>query len=354
VGVLSLDTARWVVGRLGRLAALLVGVAIGCLFLIEISPIDRVNAYIGADMARVGPEQREMIAQRWGLDDSAIERTLAFLGQLARGNLGTSTIFNAPVSDVIVSRFATSIVLLAIAWVFSGVIGFTLGIVAAARAGTRLDRSIRWTAYTLASVPTFWVGLVALSLFSVALGWTPVCCSVPVGSDPSTASIFTRLHHLILPAATLSLVGIAPITLHTRQQAISILRSDFVTFARAQGEHGTGLIRRRVIRNAAVPALTLQFASLSELFGGAILAEAVFSYPGLGQATVLAGLRGDAPLLVGIALFSTVFVFVGNTLGDVAQSFVDPRVPLVPRRSALRSPRSATSSTSTTSGEVTA
>lgn len=114
---------------------------------------------------------------------------------------------------------------------------------------------------------------------------------------------------------------------------MGILRSDFVTFARAQGERGGGLVRYRLLRNAVVPALLLQFASLSELFGGSILAEQVFSYPGLGQATAAAGLRGDVPLLLGIVLFSAIFVFVGNTLGDVVHGLVDPRVvPLRARR----------------------
>src|SRR5690606_2865261 len=153
---------------------------------------------------------------------------------------------------------------------------------------------------------------------SVALGLTPVCCAVPIGADPAAVGVLTRLHHLLLPALTLSIVGIAPIALHTREQAAQILRSEFVVFARAQGERGAGLLRRRVLRHAGVPALRVQFASLSELFGGAVLAETVFNYPGLGHATVAAGVRGDVPLLVGIALFATVFVYVGNTVGDVA------------------------------------
>lgn len=335
------EVVRWVGGRAVRLVVLLVAVAVGCVVLVEVSPIDRVDAYVGADIALVGPEQRALIAKRWGLDDPPLQRTLSYLGELARGNLGTSQIFDAPVTTVILNRFVTSLGLLGAAWVLSGVLGFGLGLLAAARAGSRLDQGIRWWAYTLASAPAFWVGLALLSLFSVSLGWTPVCCAVPVGADPATTSALTRLHHLVLPAVTLSIVGVAPITLHTREQAASILRSDFVTFARAQGERGRGLVRRRVVRNAAVPALMLQFASLSELFGGAVLAETVFSYPGLGQATVAAGLRGDVPLLVGIALFSTVFVFVGNLLGDVVQSIADPRVELVPRRSRTRADRVA-------------
>ena len=322
---------RFALDRVLRLVLLLVGVAVIAFTLVSLSPIDPVDAYVGADMARVGPEQRELIAQRWGLDDPAPVRFVRWAGQVVRGDLGTSMIFDAPVTQVIAARFATSLVLLAVAWLLSGVLGFALGVVAAVTRGSPLDRGIRWLAYTLASAPTFWVGLLLLTVFSVQLGWTPVCCAVDVGSDPATASLGERLHHLLLPAATLSIVGIAPITLHTREKTLEVLRSDAVTFARAQGERGLGLVRHRVLRNVAVPALLLQFASLSELFGGSVLAEQVFSYPGLGQATVAAGVRGDVPLLLGIALFSAVFVYVGNLLGDLAQRLVDPRVPLDPR-----------------------
>lgn len=316
------------ISRLARLGLLLAGVTVATFLLLELSPVDPVNAYIGAEVARIGPEQRELIAERWGLDDPPLVRFGRLAGNIAQGDLGTSMIFNAPVSQVIGQRFAASLALLAVAWVMSGLIGFCLGIVAALTRGSLLDRAIGWYAYTMASSPTFWVGLLLLTTFSVMLGWTPVCCATPIGIDPASATLWQRLHHLILPAAALSIIGVASITMHTREQAIEILSSDHVIFARAQGERGRGLVRYRLLRNAAVPALMLQFASLSELFGGSVLAETVFAYPGLGQATVQAGLRGDVPLLVGIVLFSTVFVFVGNLIGDLVHTAVDPRVRL--------------------------
>ncbi|MGH8903864.1 MAG: ABC transporter permease [Egibacteraceae bacterium] len=320
-------------GRLVRLGLLLAAVTVASFLLLELSPIDPVNAYVGAEVVRIGPEQRELIAERWGLDDPPLVRFGRLVGNVAQGDLGTSMIFNAPVRQVIRQRFVASLTLLAVAWTLSGVIGFCLGIVAAVTRGSLLDRAIGWYAYTMASSPTFWVGLLLLTTFSVTLGWTPVCCATPIGIDPASATLGQRLHHLILPAATLSIVGVASIVMHTREQAIEILGSDYVTFARAQGERVPGLVRHRLLRNATVPALLLQFASLSELFGGSVLAETVFAYPGLGQATVQAGLRGDVPLLVGIVLFSAVFVFVGNLVGDLVHVAVDPRVQ-------LRAPRS--------------
>lgn len=320
-------------GRHGvRLASLLVAVSILGFTLVELSPVDPVQAYVGAETARIGPDQRAQIEQRFGLDEPPLERFGHWAGQVVRGNLGTSTIHGLPVTEVIAERAVASFALLATAWVLSGLVGFALGLLAAMTRGSPVDRGIRWVAYTLASAPTFWVGLLLLAVFSVSLGWTPVCCAAPIGVDPAQASLWQRVHHLVLPAVTLSLAGIAPITLHTRTQAVEVLRSDYVTFSRALGERGRGLAFHRVLRNAAAPAVMLQFASLSEIFGGAVLAEQVFNYPGLGQATVQAAVRSDVPLLLGIVLFSALFVYVGNAAGDVVHAWVDPRVQTVGHR----------------------
>ena len=320
---------RWVVGKVGRLCILLVAVSVAGFVLVEASPVDPVDAYVGADALTVGPEQRAQIEQRWGLDDPAPVRFLRWAGQAVRGNLGTSMIYNAPVAEVIRTRFLASLALMVLAWLLAGGFGFALGLLAGSRPGSWVDRIVRWWVYTLASAPTFWIGLLLLYVFAISLGWAPVCCVGPIGTDPSSIGLVDRLHHLVLPAATLAIVGVGSIALHTREQAVAFLNSDAAVFARAQGEHGRGMLRHHLVRNAAVPALLLQFASLSELFGGAILVETVFSYPGLGQATAAAGIRGDVPLLLGIVMATTVFVYVGNLLGDVAQGVADPRVPLL-------------------------
>ena len=329
---LSGDVAGFIVRRLLHLLGLLAGVALVGFVLMELSPVDPIDAYVGGDAVRLGEQQQEAIAERWGLNDPPTDRLTHWAWNLVRGDLGTSIIFNAPVTQVIAQRFTASLALLATAWVLSGVIGFALGLVAAANRDRVLDRAIRWTAYTLASAPAFWVGLLLLTVFAVQLGWVPTSGATPIGMDPAHATLFQRLRHLILPALTLSIVGIAPVTLHTRTRALEVLGSDAVLFARAQGDSGWGLVRHRVMRSAAVPALMLQFASISELLGGSVLAEQVFNYPGLGQATVRAGIQGDVPLLLGIALFATVLVFVGNQIGDIAQRTVDPRVPVFGRR----------------------
>lgn len=318
----------FVARKLARLALLLAALSIVTFTLVSLSPIDPVTAYVGADMLLVSPEQRALIAERWGLSDPPVQRYLRWLGQVLQGDLGTSGIYRQPVITVIGQRFSSSLWLMGAAWALSGVLGFILGVLAGGSEGSYFDRAVRWFAYTLASTPTFWLALLLLVVFSVTLRWTPICCAAPPGVAPEDVTLMQRIHHLILPAATLSIIGVANITLHTRQKLIVALRSDYALFARAQGETHWGVIWHHGLRNISLPAITLQFASLGELFGGSVLAEQVFAYPGLGQATVQAGLRGDVPLLLGIALFSAVFVFTGNTLSDLVYRLVDPRIRL--------------------------
>ncbi len=294
--------------------------------LVSFSPIDPVDAYLGAEILKVSPEQREIIAQRWGLDQPPAQRYFNWASQLIQGNFGLSTIFNEPVLSVIGKRFVASFWLMFLAWSLSGIFGFALGVISGTFENSVLDRTIGLYAYTMASTPTFWVGMVLLTLFSVQLGWTPVCCAWPLGLNPDQATFLQRVHHLLLPAITLSLIGIAQIALHTREKTIEAMNSDYAVFARAQGEKDLGIAFRHALRNVLLPAVTLQFASIGELFGGAVLAEQVFSYPGLGRTTVEAGYRGDVPLLLGVVIFSTLFVFAGNTMADMIYQMVDPRI----------------------------
>jgi len=165
-----------------------------------------------------------------------------------------------------------------------------------------------------------------MMIFSVWLGWFPSGLAVPVGVMADQVTLGEWLHRLILPAFTLSIVGISSIALFTRDRLVNIENSDYFLFAEARGESHWSIILRHGVRNVLLPAITLQFMSFSELFGGAVLVEQVFSYPGIGQATIAAGLRSDVPLFLGIVLISTIFVFVGNALADVLYKFVDPRL----------------------------
>lgn len=316
----------WLIRKAVRAFTLLAAVCLISFLLVKLSPIDPIQAYIGADMLRVGPEQRAQIEEYWGLNQPVAVQFGNWAAALVTGDMGMSMIYRQPVADVIRVRFMNSLALMSVAWAMSGVIGFGLGVVAAMKQNRWPDRLIQWYCYTLASTPAFWMGLLLLMVFAVWLHWLPVGMGVPAGVLAEDVTIGDRLRHLALPAMTLSMVGVANVALHTRQKLIDVLASDYVLFARARGERGWTLFRRHGLRNIAIPAITLQFASFSELFGGAVLAEQVFSYPGLGQATVDAGLRGDVPLLLGLVIFSAVFVFIGNGTADLIYRLVDPRM----------------------------
>ncbi len=311
-----------------RMATLLIALCLLSFWLLSYSPIDPVQAYVGADMMRVGPEQREQIAEYWGLNKPPLERLGRWGTAVMRGDLGTSMIFRQPVADVIRERFFASLALMGAAWLLSGMLGFSLGVLAAMNQDTWLDRLINFYCLTLASTPTFWLGVLLLMLFAVWLGWFPIGLGVPAGVAAADVTLADRLHHLVLPALTLSILGVANVALHTRQKLVEVLSSEYVLLARARGERGLTLLWRHGLRNVALPAVTLQFAAFSELFGGSVLAEQVFSYPGLGQAAVQAGLRGDVPLLLGVVIFSALFVFTGNLAADLIYRVVDPRIRL--------------------------
>ncbi|QLV35763.1 ABC transporter permease [Citrobacter sp. RHBSTW-00424] len=303
-----------VVGHFLRLIVLLVLVAAGTFMLLSFSPVDPIRAYIGNDLLHVPPEQYARIAARWGLDQPLWERFGHWFIRVLQGDLGYSMLFNAPVASVIKERFATSFALLGGAWLLSGILGTAMGFVAGRYLNRWPGKAICRLSYLLSSLPTFWIGMLLLALFAVRWPVFPVCCAWEPGNSGDMATLAERLRHLVLPVCALSLLGLGQITLHTRESIASVMKSDFVRFARSQGDKGWSLLRHQVLRHAITPALCLQFASLGELLGGALLAEKVFAYPGLGQATIDAGLRGDLPLLMGIVLFSTILVFIGNSL----------------------------------------
>lgn len=309
-----------------KIITLLLAVSIVSFTLVSISPIDPVQQYLLGLGTAVSPEKRAELEQYWGVDKPPVERYMIWLNELLHGNMGESSIYRRPVAQIIAERFVNSFALMLCAWILAGLIGFALGCVMGMYHDRMPDKILKKLCYVLSSVPTFWLGLLLLLIFSVWLGWFPIGFSSPIGVTSGNVTIRQKLHHLILPAFTLSLMSFSNIALHTRQKLIDVLNSEYVLFARARGEGKWTILRRHGLRNILLPALTLQFASFAELFGGSVLAENVFSYPGLGSAVSAAGLQGDVPLLLGITLFSALFVCVGNMIADVLYCVIDPRL----------------------------
>lgn len=309
-----------------KIITLLLAVSIVSFTLVSISPIESVQQYLLGLGTAVSPEKRAELEQYWGVNKPPVERYMIWLNELLHGNMGESSIYRRPVAQIIAERFVNSFALMLCAWILAGLIGFALGCVMGMYHDRMPDKSLKKLCYVLSSVPTFWLGLLLLLIFSVWLGWFPIGFSSPIGVTSGNVTIRQKLHHLILPAFTLSLMSFSNIALHTRQKLIDVLNSEYVLFARARGEGKWTILRRHGLRNILLPALTLQFASFAELFGGSVLAENVFSYPGLGSAVSAAGLQGDVPLLLGITLFSALFVCVGNMIADVLYCVIDPRI----------------------------
>ncbi len=319
--------AKYLVRHIVRFALLMLAVGLVVFALVSMSPIDPVQANVGqAAYVNMSEAKRAQLASYWGGDVPFWERFANWAGALLQGDMGTSLRFNAPVSEVIAHRAANSLALMGIAWLLSGALGFALGVAAGARRGGALDRVVRSYCFLLASTPTFWLGLLILMVFAVQLGWFPIGFSVPIGVSAADVTLADAVHHLVLPALTLSVTGVANIALHTREKVVDVLESDYVRFARARGESELSVIMHHGLRNVALPAVTLQCAFISEIFGGSVLVEQVFSYPGLGQAAVTAGLGGDVALLAGIALVSAALVFGGNLLANILYGVLDPRM----------------------------
>ena len=309
-----------------KIVSLLLAVSIISFILVSASPVDPVQQYISNLGTAVSPEQRAEIEDYWGVNEPPVERYFSWLSEVLHGNLGESALYRRPVADVIKERFVNSLALMICAWILSAVIGFALGCIMGMYKGKLADRILKKICYILSSVPTFWIGLVFLLIFAVKLGWFPIGFSSPIGVLSQDVTIWQKIHHLILPAFTLSLMSFANIALHTRQKLIDVLNSEYVLFAKSRGESKWTILRRHGFRNILLPALTLQFASFAELFGGSVMAENVFSYPGLGSAVSAAGLNSDVPLLLGITLFSALFVCVGNMIANLLYGVIDPQI----------------------------
>lgn len=309
--------------KLIRMALLLLGVSLTAFLLMDASPLDPLQTNIGqAALGAMFPEQIARLEEYWGVNTPAAERYLGWLGSALRGDLGVSLLYRRPVPEVIGQRLANSLWLLVLAWALSGALGLALGVAAGANRGRWPDKLVRGWCLLISSTPVFWLALLLLMVFAVWLKVLPVGLSVPIGAASVTAA--QRLRHALLPVLTLSVTGVANIALHTREKVVDVLDSDYILFARARGERH--ILRRHVLRNVALPAITLQFGSLGELIGGSVLVEQVFSYPGLGQAAVAAGLGGDMPLLLGITVITAALVFAGNLIADLLYGAVDPRI----------------------------
>jgi peptide/nickel transport system permease protein len=293
-------------------------VALFVFSLLYIAPGDPA-AVIAGDQA--SPADVERIRQGLGLDRPFLVQFGTWVWQILHGNLGTSIFTNMPVSAMIAQRIEPTLSLMAITLVLTILVAVPLGVVAAWKAGSWVDRTIMAFAVFAFSLPVFVVGYVLAFVFALQFEWLPV-----QGYTPLAAGLWPWLQNLILPALALGTVYIALIARITRASMLEVLQQDYVRTARAKGLDTRNILFVHALKNAAVPIVTVIGIGIALLIGGAVVTESVFAIPGLGRLTIDAILRRDYPVIQGIVLlFSFLYVIV-NLLVDVTYTLVDPRI----------------------------
>lgn len=263
----------------------------------------------------------------FGLDLGLGQQLLAYLNHLVHLDLGLSPRFNLPVSQLVFDRLPNTLLLMVSALLLALALGIAAGVVMASKVGRWPDRALSLTVLLLYSTPGFWIGLMAVVLFSVTLGWLPSDGIETLGLDLHGVDwLLDRVRHAILPVLTLATFYIALYARLTRASMLEVQRQDFVRTAKAKGLHPVRVAVRHVLRNALLPVTTMAGLHFAALLGGAAVTETLFGWPGLGRLTLDAVLSRDYNLLLGILLLSSILVVVVNVAMDLLQAWLDPRV----------------------------
>lgn len=293
--------------------------------LLHAAPGDPARLYAGSDAAT--PEQIEAIRHDLGLDDSLPVQFFRYVKELATGNLGQSFAFRRPVLDLILDRLPATLLLTLTSAVIAVIGGTLLGSLAARKANTPTDVSLSLVSYTLFAIPSFWLGLLLILLFSSKLGWFPTSGMRTARADyTGLRDWLDVLKHMVLPTATLILIQIPLYFRIARASVAQQQREDYVTTFRAAGMPSKRIFRRYALRNALLPTVTVFGLSLGFVVTGAALVEIVFAWPGIGRLALDAVYKRDYPLLLGIYLMLAVAVSIAILVTDVVYALLDPRI----------------------------
>lgn len=262
---------------------------------------------------RATPELIEQVRKNLGLDRSIMEQYLIFLRDAIQGDLGRSVKFREPVADVILKAFPFTITLTLSSVSVGTFFGILVGIITALKRATWIDNAITVIVVFLYSIPTFWLGLMLILIFSVKFGVLPV-------QGASTPK------HFILPTLNLAVGQIALVARLTRSGMIEVLNTDYIRTARAKGLNERTVIMRHTLKNVLIPIVTVVGLSFGGLLGGAIITESIFGLPGVGSLAIDAILNRDYPMIQGtVLLVAITFIFI-NLIVDILYAFIDPRI----------------------------
>lgn len=319
-------TLAFILRRLVHAIPVVLMVAVGVFFILEAAPGDAVDAYLGSlgggDLALA-----EQLRQQWGLDQSVLVRFVAYMESVVTLDMGWSTSVSMPVTQAILQRLPTTILLMGSAIAVSALLGVLLGGIAALRHGGVLDRVITTTGLVLNAVPGFWLGLILIVVFVVWLGWFPNAGLTTINgpTDPLGRALDIAWH-LVLPVTTLALTYMALYLRLMRGAMVETRSSTWVRAARARGLPDARVVGRHMARPALLPVVTMVGLQAGVMLGGSVVIETVFAIPGLGSLAYLAVSNRDLPLIAGVVLAGTVMVIVVNLLVDLSYGRLDPRV----------------------------
>ena len=288
---------------------------------IHLIPGDPASILLG-DAAT--PEDIAALSREMGFGEPLWKQYFLWLGNVLQGDLGTSVFFREPVLSVIADGAETSILLAVMTMIWIVLIGVPIGVMSATKQGTWVDQLSSGGAMLFASIPTFWLGLYLILIFSVGLGW------FPSSGFPSLADEggLTNLRYLLLPSLTLAAPNAALIVRLVRASMLDVSREDHVRTARAKGLHPANVAIKHIFRNALIAVAAAFGFTFAALVSEAVVTETVFSLPGIGRLVVQSILRRDYPVIQGVILVIVVLYMVINLLVDLAYARLDPRVSL--------------------------
>ena len=301
---------RYIVKRILLLIPVILAVSFVVYFLMDLAPGDVVSMLAPQDAT---PEQIEQLKEELNLNGTLIERYGCYILDLLHGDLGDSYMQKRPVMELFAERFPATFKLALASQVVALLIALPLGITAARRRGTLIDGASMITAMIGVSMPSFWLALLLIILFSSKLG------ILPSGGDNGFAS-------LIMPAIALGTSQAGSLTRITRSGMLDVLSSDYLRTARAKGVPEKTVIRKHALKNALIPIITIFGSNLGNALGGAVAIETVFSWPGVGRLTTTAVNQRDTILATGCIIMFTLFLNVTLLIVDIAYAFVDPRI----------------------------
>ena len=316
---------NYIIKRVISLIPLLLGISLISFIIMHLAPGDPTAMLTDPG---IKPEELLRLRQNWGLDKPLIVQYFYWLWHAVRLDFGTAYMINRPVSLVIAERLPATLLLMGTSFAVTLLIAVPLGVLSAAKKKGWFDNSVTVISFAGMSIPSFWLALMLMLLFSVKLNL------LPAGGmyDPSLRdpSFFQRILdvalHMVLPVATMVIVGLAGITRYVRASMLEALSQNYIKAARARGLFERTVIFKHALRNALLPLITLIGLSLPELFAGAFIVETIFAWPGMGRLGVAAIFSRNYPVIMGVVMFSAFLIVIGNLLADVCYALADPRI----------------------------